>query len=47
MKDKKVQGGKSAIVFFDFKSAYDTLDWDILFNRILNKGFPREIVKTI
>jgi len=36
----------SAIIFIDFTSAFDNVDWDILFKGLKKQNFPKRIINT-
>ena len=44
---KKIVKDQIYIVFFDFKSAFDMVNWNKLFERLVEYGFGVDIIKTI
>lgn len=45
--DKKSVPGVPALIFIDFKQAFDQVDWDILFNKLKNYNFPTSLINAI
>ena len=39
--------GDNLLLFFDFRSAFDSVDWEILFKKLFYYHLPTDLIRTI